>query len=249
MSEKKMNATTRIRVLIMLILLGICIGAAVILTTNSNHTSIPFPYTQANDIDPNTLTKEIMQAIGYPNATPILTEKDRFLVLLYSNSHQKEAQMGFHSLASTFRINIEEKNSTRILTYELQLSRNGNLDIIYSNEIQSDEQTLNIFTLNELFSAIRDFPVTAYRELTEYGHRSADLYQIRLNDGPLLGENFSYNEHGPVQNDKNKNGIPFVITNMMWGKILDDSLDVDDPYRYQSIGGEDGINLIYHPSN
>ncbi|MFF2886817.1 hypothetical protein [Paenibacillus sp. NPDC057967] len=239
---------------IVFILFAVCLSVwAVKVNSNAHSTTVPFPYTHTDHIDPETLTNEILHAIGYPNAVPIVTKADTFRVVLYNHPHQQELDMKWHSLTSNFTIRIPEKNLG--LSYQLQILPSGELHILYRNEIKFDGLFNEIphpttgYALIDLFRAIRDFPAVSYRELTEYGGESADLYTIGLNEGLLLAENFSYNKYGPVENDEQRDGIPFLVSNMKWGKIRDASLEDDDPMRYYSYGGEGGTNVYYYPGS
>lgn len=250
MNTKKKIIKTGACVVIILFVICLCVWMF-FLNTNAypKQTHISFSSIRSGDIDPEMLTDNIMKAIGYPKAAPIVTKEDIFFVVLY-NKPKLEADMKLHSLASSFRIRVPEKDDMRVLSYEIRVSQNENLVIIYRDEI-NDEQPNEYshpqsgFNLTDVFSAIRDFPAESYRNLTKYGEESADLYSIRLNDDLLFGENFSYNINGSAQNDKIEDGIPFLISHMKWGKVRDDSLDDDDPQRYYSFGGEGRVNLYY----
>lgn len=259
MNEKKRSTKTSVYAVMILFVICLCIWIMIInknANANPKQTSIPFSYNYADDIDPETLTNDIMQAIEYPDAVPIVTKLDRFRVVLHNHPTQQETDLGLHSLTSSFTIRVPKRDDVQILSYEFQATPNGELVITYRKEItyegRPNEQPhpTSGFTLNELFSAVRDFPVVSYRELTAYGNESADLYAIEFNEGgPLLGQDFSYNVLGTVQNDGNENKIPFLISHMQWGEIRDDSLAYDDPHRYYSFGGEGRANLYYYPES
>lgn len=221
--------------------------------TNAKQTHISFSPISSDNIDPELLTNNIMKAIGYPNAVPIVTKEDRFFVVLY-NQPKQDTDMKLHSLASTFRILVPKRDDMRLLSYEIRTSQNGDLVIVYRDEINEERPNEHThqssgFNLKQVLSAIRDFPAVSYRKLTKYGNENADLYQIRLNDDLLTGENFSYNIDGSAQNDKIEDGIPFLISHMKWGEVRDDTLDDDDPHRYYSFGGEGRVNLYYFPEH
>jgi len=251
LSVKKFSTKASVFVVIFLFVIGLSI-LAVMINKNEHpkHTSIPFTYQRADDVDPEMLTKDIMQAIGYPNAVPYLTNEDRFFVVLYNQPKQQDTDKGLNRIASTFRIRLPNE---QVLSYEFRATQSEELMIVYRNEVKSERRPNEQFhpssdtALADILGAIRDFPAESYREHTEYGNESADLYQIHFNDGLLSAEKFSYNMDGPVENNDHGNGIPFVISHMRWGKIRDESLDYNDHDRYYSFGGEGRANLFYYP--
>jgi len=203
-----------------------------------------FPYKQANEIDPQLITQSILQAIGYPEAVPVVTKGNRFGVVLYNYPEQQEKDKRLHSLAASFTVRVENK----LYSYQLQADRSGELFV--TNEVPHPNSG---FALTDLFSAVRDFPAVSYRELALHGDESADLYGINLDEsGPLLtGGNFNYNRYGFLQNESGDRGIgiPFVMFHSNWGTVRDASLDIDDPHRYHGFGGEGKTNLYYYPED
>ncbi|MHA7963252.1 hypothetical protein ACX93W_03830 [Paenibacillus sp. CAU 1782] len=194
-----------------------------------------------------------MNAIGHPEIVPLVTAADRFFVTVSSNPNDPERDLGIGQVAFRFTLNVPGKNGERQLSYEANnTSDNNELAIIYIGEIKYEGLPNEIrhprigHQLTDLFSSVRDFPAKAYRERTQYGAEQADMYQIRFNDGLLMAESLSYDRNGPV-NVNNNSGIPFVITNMQWGEVVNESLDVDNPRRYHGMGGQNGVNLQYYP--
>ncbi|OBR68189.1 hypothetical protein A7K91_10230 [Paenibacillus oryzae] len=218
---------------------------------NSRTVYIPFTYSQAKEIDPEGLTAAIMNAIGYPDAVPIVTVFDRFSVNVYSKPAEPEKDLGIGQVAFRFTLNVPGKNGDRQLAYEANNSIDNELAILYLGEIEYSGLPNEIrhpksgYVLADLFSSIRDFPAKAYRELTQYGAEHADVYQISFNDRLRAAEELSYDTNGLVLLE-NIDGIPLLITNMQWGAVRDESLAVDDPKRYSSMGGQNGINLNYY---
>lgn len=158
---------------------------------NSRIVFIPFTYSQAKQIEPESLTDAIMNAIGYPDAVPFVTVLDRFSINVYSKPTVPEKDLGIGEVAFRFTLNVPGKNGERQLAFEAQNSRDNELFILYLGEIRYKGLPNEIrhpqsgYTLTELFSSIRDFPATAYRELTQYGAEHADVYHIRFNDSLL----------------------------------------------------------------
>jgi hypothetical protein len=218
---------------------------------NSRIVYIPFTYSQAKEIEPEGLTSAIMNAIGYPDAVPIVTVFDRFFVNVYSKPAEPEKDLGLGELAFRFTLNVPGKNGDKLLAFEVNNSRDNELAILYLGDIEYSGLPNEIrhpksgYTLADLFSSIRDFPATAYRELTQYGAEHADVYQISFNDRLQVAEQLSYDRNGLVQLENN-DGIPLLITNMQWGEVHDESLAIDDPKRYSSMGGQNGVNLNYY---
>ncbi|RJX41189.1 hypothetical protein D3P09_04145 [Paenibacillus pinisoli] len=216
---------------------------------------VPFPYKQTNEIDPQLITQSILQAIGYPEAVPVVTAGDRFGVVLYNYPEQQEKDKRLHSLTASFTVRVENK----LYSYQLQADRSGELFVTYANEIKYVGLPNEVphpnsgFALTDLFSAVRDFPAASYRKLALHGDESADLYGINLDEsGPLLtGGNFNYNRYGFLQNESGDRGIgiPFIMFHSNWGTVRDASLDIDDPHRYHGFGGEGKANLYYYPED
>lgn len=251
MNEKKMLIKWFV-----VILLPICIIISVVSFYMEEHTKqveIPFPYINAENIEPDKVTEDIAKALGYPEVVPIVTKEDRFWGVFYNDLLQPGNQMKMHSLYSSFTMLVPEKNKVRILSYELKVS-SGELVITYRKEIKygrrPNEKTYPNYgyTLSNLLSAMRDFPIDTYHELAEVGHENADLYEIRMNsEAPLEGESFSYNRKGYIEN--NEGGIPFIISHLQWGGVKEDALNHNDPKRYSSFGGEGRTNLFYFPES
>lgn len=250
--SKRMTQTVVITIVILILLGSVWIWSA---STDDypRTTHISFPYIRAEDIEPEIITKDIMEAIGYPDIVPIVTKDDWFRVVLYNFPKQNDIDMKLHSLSSSLTVRVPDKD--QVMTYELNLSQSGELEITYRNEIYEglpygNTHPISGFSFNELLSAIRDFPAESYRERTEYGDEHADLYEITLNSGgSLLGESFVYNKNGHVQvdGDGKEYAIPFLIVHNNWGKVRDDSLNQDDPQRYFSFGGKGRTNAYYYP--
>lgn len=250
--------TLQLSALAIMMIIAISLGVWFVWTEENEapkQAKVPFPYKQANDIDPELITQGIMQAIGYPEAVPVVTAGDRFGIVLYNYPGQQEKDKRLHSLAASFTVRVENK----LYSYQLQAERSGELFITYAYEIKYEGLQNEVphpnsgFELTDLFSAVRDFPAESYRELTQHGDESADLYGINLDEsGPLLtGGNFNYSRHGFLQNESGDRGmgIPFIMFHSNWGAVRDATLDIDDPHRYHGFGGEGKTNLYYYPES
>ncbi|MCM3634212.1 hypothetical protein M3180_12800 [Paenibacillus camelliae] len=262
MNKKIIMATTVIISLIVLILaVGLYIWRVQIHSqAKPKPLQIPFSYNLAGDLNPEALTTDIMQAIGYPDAIPFVTSGDRFNVILYSRP-QMQDDVEFHIMTSSFRILVQTNDNTQMLSYEFQLSQQRDHLVLIDRQETINVKSLidrpipvGAFTLSELFSAIRDFPADSYREHSQYGDEDTDLYSIRFNDS-LIAESFFYSKHGYVKTVdtaitiERSNEIPFLISHLNWGDIRDESLHYDDPRRYYNASGIGRVNLLYIPEH
>lgn len=212
----------------------------------SKHSNLEFSYLRATEIDPEELTNDIMKAIGQPNAIPIVSMEDSFRVVLYNSP--KEMNLELHSFTGRFKFLVPGIDTVQ--DYQFQYHTQSQEYVIINvtgarDQLSIDQATS--FRLVDLFSAIRDFPIESYREFTKFGNEKTDLYGITLNDSLKNADDFFYDKNGYVQENENKNKIkiPFLITHLNWGEILDDTLNYNDPHRYYSFGGEGRANLFY----
>lgn len=222
---------------------------------------IPFSYIHAGELDPEALTADIMNAIGYPDAIPFVTKEDRFSATLYNRPNMQN-DLEFKTITSRFKVRVPSTDKLQIMSYEFQLPlQKDHLIIIESNETTFNNSSLeqpvspvpnDAFSLNELLSAVRDFPADSYREHTQYGDEDADLYDIRYDGGgALIAESFFFNKHGYLDTTEKGEGdeILLLMSHLSWGEIRDESLPYDDPLRYYNFGGEGRANLLYIPED
>lgn len=226
--------------------------------TLSKSVIVPFPYSTAGEIDPETLTAEILQAIGHRDAVPVVTAEVDFSAVLYNRPGRQDKDLELLHLRGTFVIRVPQKEGMTKLVYQFGYSEKEMSVLLrhqISDEILVDGRRIQHphpnggDALADLFTAVRDFPADQYRTLTDYGKENADLYSLQLGSHILSAESLSYGSGGAPRNDERQDGIPFLITNMEWGEVRDASRDVDDPHRYVSFGGENGVNVFYHPGN
>jgi len=206
----------------------------------SKHSYLASSYLRAGEIDPEKLTNDIMKAIGHPNAIPIVSREDSFRVVLYNSP--KEMSLELHSFTGRFRFLVPGIDTVQDyqFQYHTQSQEYVIIDVTGARDQLSIDQATS-FRLVDLFSAIRDFPIESYREFTKYGNEKTDLYGITLNDSLSNADDFFYDKNGYIQ----KNEIPLLITHLKWEEIRDDTLNDNDPHRYDGFGGEGRTNLFY----
>lgn len=218
---------------------------------NPKQVIIPFSHGPLGEIDAKRLTQEIGDAIGYPDARPILTQENWFWAVLFNDPEKPDKELGLHSLSASFILRVPGSKQDRLLSYELQVSEKEEMVLTYRQEIKfagnpNEKRSLGTgHHLADLFDAIRNFPAESYRKLTTHGQERADLYEIRLNRSNLLGaDNFVYNKKGPDQN--RDGGIPFIMIHSRLGGWQDDPADANKRNGYMDFGGIGRANLLYN---
>lgn len=241
----------KILVIVIILTIGVCV---VLMSLRNKETmfELPFQNIKSNEINAEELTQTILQTIGYPEAEPIVTYGDSFWAVLSNDPDIPDKDLRLYRLAASFIISIPGEKENRILSYELRTEWDQNLLIVYRDEVKINGQPYEVshpttgYKLKDLFSGIRDFPASEYRNLTTYGEEDVDLYELQLNTGgPLSEESFFYNKYGATFN--NERSIPFLILHNKWGEQINDSEEEFD--RYSNFGGKGRGNLYYDPVN
>ncbi|MDR1736530.1 MAG: hypothetical protein LBR85_06660 [Oscillospiraceae bacterium] len=225
---------------------GVLLGHSIARNSQSEtHFYIPFPRVKTAELDPEAIVAEMMQAIGYPNAVPMVTLENlgQFWTTVYAERDNPEYDMRLLRMAGEFLIRVSVEGQTRERHYEFRNFGVGEEEmlIIYKDRGPSIDMD---YALTDILSAVRDFPADLYRE-TEVGRESVDVYNFEF--GHLLANTagFSYDSDGLAE--RHEDSIPFTLIHAWWHDGIPD-YEPDSNVFHGSTGhrGEGRESLFYN---